>query len=518
MRFALILIVAFSIVACRQPAVEVDDGHSHEDSHSTTITKWSENLELFVEFAPIIKGQETEFIIHLTKLSDFKPVTSGSVELDLQPHGGEPQVFKAEEMSRPGIFQPAIKMDNAGEYDCVIRFSGENLEDEFDIGHVEVFESLADMEEQEHDDSHAGHSHGEAAHDEESGDITFLKEQQWKTGFATAHGRFMKVKSSITAIAEVIPHQHGYAEVVAPVDGYLKVEHNETMVIPGTTIKKGDLLATVCPHVGRANTWTERKLSFEQAIKNFERAENLLQRNAISQKEYEEIRQQYMIEKTGYETLLGANGNRSGTAGDGCNHFELTAPISGIVAAVDVLPGQTINAGQKLLTIVDPSIVWLRADVYEKDYYKLGRPDGATLFIPGLDEHLHLAGDEMVLLNKSDLVDRENRTIPVLFEIQNRGRLLKIGQVIQAEIYTSEQQESWCVPEDAILDEDFQKVIFVQHGGESFEKRVITPGPHFNGWVAIKEGLEPHERIVTKGAYQIRLASVTTQVGHAHVH
>ena len=527
-----LLLTSLALLSCNRnqtPDAALDDHGEHMNS----VTMWSNQMELFMEFAPLISNQESEFIVHLTKLENFKPVTSGQLSFVFDSHSGQPQTIIVDGVTRDGIFLKKITIKNPDEYDVILKYNGEGFSEIFDLGHIEVFADKAELEEHIHGDVERKQENGDVDNDSDhqhadehetdnqthsASDITFLKEQQWKTDFQTAFGRKMKVKSSITAISEVIPHQHGYAEVVSPVDGYLNVAHNDEMVIPGTPVKKGDLLAVVCPHVGRSNTWTERKLSFERAEKDFERAKNLLERNAISQREFEEIRQDYLIEKSGFETLINTYGADINLEDSTCGHFQLKAPIDGIVAEVQVLPGQTVDAGAKLVTIIDPSVVWLRADIYEKDYYKLGKPDGATLYVSGLDEHIHLNANELLLLNKSDLVNKQNRTIPVLFEIVNKDHKLKIGQIVQAEIYTADEQESLCVPEDAILDEDSQNVVFVQHEGESFEKRVVKPGPHFNGWVAIEDGLHLGERVVTQGVYRLKLASVTTAVGSAHVH
>jgi membrane fusion protein, heavy metal efflux system len=555
MKKAFFLIIASLVLfGCNQtqsPDTAID-AHDHGDNMNS-VTMWSDQMELFMEFAPLISKQESQFIVHLTKLENFKPVTSGQLSFVFEPHGGQPQTIVVDGVARDGIFLKNITIEKPDEYDVLLKYSGEGITETFDLGHIEVFADEAEMEahvhgeadhahtdedaDHAHTDDHDETAHGEDGHDhdDDSGhqpaddqqaddhahgaaDITFLKEQQWKTEFQTAFGRIMKIKSSIMAISEIIPHQHGYAEVVSPVEGYLNIAHNEEMVIPGTRINKGDVLVVVCPHVGRSNTWTERKLSYERAEKNFDRAKNLLERNAISQREFEEIRQDYLIEKAGFETLVNTYGAEINLEDPTCGHFQLKAPIDGIVAEVLVLPGQTVEAGANLVTIIDPSVVWLRADIYEKDYYKLGKPDGATLYVSGLDEHLHLNANELLLLNKSDLVNKQSRTVPVLFEIANKDRKLKIGQVVQADIYTANEQESLCVPEDAILDEDSQKVVFVQHEGEAFEKRVVKPGPHYNGWVAIKDGLHKGERVVTQGVYFLKLASVTTAVGAAHVH
>ncbi|GAB1372852.1 hypothetical protein MASR1M45_29150 [Candidatus Kapaibacterium sp.] len=52
-----------------------DHGHSHGDGEidNLKITKFSDKYEIFAEINPFVVGNESEFIIHYTKLSDLKP-------------------------------------------------------------------------------------------------------------------------------------------------------------------------------------------------------------------------------------------------------------------------------------------------------------------------------------------------------------------------------------------------------------------------------------------------------------
>jgi len=59
----------------------------------------------------------------------------------------------------------------------------------------------------------------------------------------------------------------------------------------------------------------------------------------------------------------------------------------------------------------------------------------------------------------------------------------------------------------------------VMLGGESFERRVLRLGIRDGDYVQVKSGLEPGERIVTRGAYLVRLAAASpAEAGHGHAH
>lgn len=531
MKVVFIILTGLFLVGCSAKKSAIENAHEHEhEGLATTVTEWSDDFELFAEIAPLVVGEHVDAIIHLTRLSDYKPVAIGSVRLVFHPHAGEAQPFVAE-LSKPGIFISPIEMAQAGLYDVEIIIETDETTVAFDAGHIQVYADDAEMERLAHNSEIDDHNHAHARNIEsdekndhtdehESGAteniITFLKEQQWRTDFATTLVQEREVVATVMAVSEIIPHQHGYAEVVAPVDGLLLVEHNQEMAVPGKHVKKGDQLLVLCPPIGASNTWLDRQLEFERAKREFERAEKLYARDAISQREYEQIKQTYIIEKTSYETLLQNFSAGELQAGSSC--LLLRSPIDGIVADIAVLPGQNISAGQQLLKVIDPSIVWIRSQIFEKDMERLGHPAGLSIRLQGSDRLIEFNKNDFELLSKGVMIDPATRTIPVVFEVKNPDNRLKIGQIVQTEIHTTQSQNMLAVPASAVIDEEIDKIVFIQVEGESFEKRSVRTGPVYGDWVAILDGLDGGERIVTKGAYAVKLASANVSVGGAHVH
>lgn len=63
------------------------------------------------------------------------------------------------------------------------------------------------------------------------------------------------------------------------------------------------------------------------------------------------------------------------------------------------------------------------------------------------------------------------------------------------------------------------KYVFVQTGGESFVKRFITIGVDNGREVEILKGLRAGERVVSEGAYFVKLASLAGSLpAHSHEH
>ncbi len=517
---ALILVLA-SCAAEKGP--DEHEGHDHEE-HTISVTIWESGIELFTEFHAPVRGEKTEFLIHLTRLEDFKPAADGRVNVVLRESGRIAASGSADHQSRKGIWIVEVDAPEPGDYEVAVSYNGAGST-VFEAGTVTTF---ATEEEAAHageaafreNAGHEGHDH---SHGHDHGDdvetVAFLKEQQWNTEFLVEEIHKVRMRASFPTVAEVVPRQSGYAEIVAPVDGYLRIDHNQDMAVPGRKVRVDDPLLTLCPPLEGAGSWIERRFAYDRAKKEFERAERLIAREAISQREYDEIRKTWLVEKASFETITqGVSAETAPDSETGEIHLILKSPVSGIVASVDIMPGQTVAAGQKLLTIVDPSVVWLRADMFEKDYYKMGIPRGAELKVPGMDSAMRIEEGDLKLLSRGGIFDRESMTIPVIFEIENTGDLLKIGQVVQMDIYTSEEIAAVAVPERSIIDEDYARYVFVQHGGESFEKRAIKTGARSGGLVEITEGLRAGERVVTRGAYSVKLASSKSETGAAHVH
>ena len=124
----------------------------------------------------------------------------------------------------------------------------------------------------------------------------------------------------------------------------------------------------------------------------------------------------------------------------------------------------------------------------------------------------------MRVLTTGGALDPATRTIPVLIEVTNSSGHLLVNESSPVELYASEGDSAVAVPRTAVYEDNGLDVVFVQVGGESFEKRQVVLGPHHAGWVSIVEGLLPGERVVTLGGYHVKLASTSAEIGHGHAH
>lgn len=471
-----------------------EDEHEHDEAQSIAVTLWTPNMEMFTEYEIPVKGEKIKFIIHLTKLADFSPVRSGKVILKFKNNTGSIIADKEQtELLREGIFTPVITFKDKGKVTGSITYIGEGINETFDLGMIVVYGDHQNIPEDKNGDSDK---------------ISFLKEQQWKTEFETEEVRKMNIRPSIKAIGEVIPRQQDHVAVTAPLAGVLDPAVNRYMAAPGSYVKKGDVIALLAPQAGAGESWQQVKLALSQAKDRYQRAEKLIKNGAVSKREYEDLRREYLLLKAGFpENSREKN-----------NYFSVNAPISGIIEKLYALPGRYLEKGDTILHITNRSKVWLQLNIYEIDLDKINNPSGADIRTTGTEGVIPVSSENLRLLSKRGTFDKQTGSVPFIFEVTNPEMKLKIGQMVEARLYTDIEKEALCVPLSAVYNDEARKVIFIQSGGESFEKRTVRTGSVFRGYIEILSGAATGEHVVSKGAYFVKLAGTSTPIGHGHTH
>lgn len=170
------------------------------------------------------------------------------------------------------------------------------------------------------------------------------------------------------------------------------------------------------------------------------------------------------------------------------------------------------------MTIVDAGTVWLEARVYESDFRGLGTPVGLYVNGGGADGGWSVDEQGLKVLSSGGALDPATRTIPVLLEVANAEGRLSIDETVPVELVAAGGATGLVVPREAVYRDEGVEVVYVQAGGESFERRVVRVGARHAGLVTILDGLRPGERVVTRGGYHVKLASTTREIGHGHAH
>ena len=107
--------------------------------------------------------------------------------------------------------------------------------------------------------------------------------------------------------------------------------------------------------------------------------------------------------------------------------------------------------------------------------------------------------------------------MPVYFALDNRTGLLP-GAAVDV-FLRSAATPALVVPVSAVMEEQGSYYVYVQTGGESFQKRELRLGASNGLLVQVLSGIREGERVVVRGAYQIKLSVASaTMPAHGHEH
>lgn len=116
------------------------------------------------------------------------------------------------------------------------------------------------------------------------------------------------------------------------------------------------------------------------------------------------------------------------------------------------------------------------------------------------------------------VVDPHSRTVTVRYEVPNKEGLLRLGMFADVMVETGRRDAAIVVPQEAVVDDSGEPIVYVQTGGESFERRGVQRGLRDGDNVEIRQGVSAGERVVIDGAYAIRLSTLAGGVPEHHHH
>lgn len=490
-----------------------EDAHGHDHGGGIVITDFTGETELFVEFPALAVGRESPFAAHFTRLDSFEPVDSGRLVVRLSGGGAPDETFEAGPADTPGIFRPVAKPRNAVMRNLSFELQAEDFTAVHRVGQYQVYESA-------HDADHAA----PAEEREAAGLIPFLKEQQWKVDFAIAPVVVRQLSGSVPAPGVLSPAPGGEAYLVAQTDGIVRAGGDRFPQI-GDQVEAGQIVAWLSPHLGGEQDYAgivaERvatRAAHDAARADRARVEDLLAEGAVSRRRLEEAQ---AAERSARARLDAANarleaveGNKFAEAG-----FAVRAPVAGRIVQVAVGRGQFVKPGDPMFRIVDLRTLRLIADVAEIDAVDMHAPTGAWFTPTGGEEIFELTPGNSRLIAAGGAVDPVKRTVPVVFEFENPDRRLRASMSVSSHIRTGTAFEGPSIPASAVIDDAGQSVVFVMADAENWERRVVRIAVRDGSYVGIATGIEPGERVASRGAYLIYLAATgPAEAGHGHAH
>lgn len=176
-----------------------------------------------------------------------------------------------------------------------------------------------------------------------------------------------------------------------------------------------------------------------------------------------------------------------------------TAPRDGVVLERNVVDGMRAMPGDVMFRIADVSVVWALVDIAERDLPMVAVGQPVTVRPRGYIDRVFTG--EIALIYPQ--INMTTRTARVRVELANPDGVLLADMYVEAEVATGAAEPVVAVPTSAVIDSGDRQVVMVDKGEGRFEPRDVKLGARGEGFVAILDGIDEGDEVVTTGNFLI---------------
>lgn len=177
----------------------------------------------------------------------------------------------------------------------------------------------------------------------------------------------------------------------------------------------------------------------------------------------------------------------------------LRAPFDGVIDHVMREQGEFVDVGAPLLRVVQVHKVKVRVGIPERDITHFAVGDPVTVRLDALQGR-SFAGRIYRIATSADLA---THTFPTEIELDNAAGDFKPGMIARVDLVRKAYPDSLMIPLFTAILLDEGRVAFVEEDGMA-QMRPIEVGIVQGSEVQVTKGLNPGDRLIVKGQYDVR--------------
>ena len=278
----------------------------------------------------------------------------------------------------------------------------------------------------------------------------------------------------------------------------------------GQAVTNGSALVEVdSPDFGQALSAARTAVAnLAAADKSNVRTKELLAHGAAAQKDLEASEAAYLAALAERDRAEAVLANFGGSDKSTNELYVLRAPLAGVIVDKSLNPGQELRADMmlgnvpqtfnSLLTISDPTKLWLQLDVPEKELSVLAT--GEKLIVHS--EAFPVKAFEGTVDKIGDSMDPATRTVKVRGRVANPQGLLKAEMYVTVDVVRNIAKLAGAgveVSSKALFQKGNDNYLFVEEAPRHFVRRQVTVGTEKDNLAPIFAGVKPKEKVVTEG-------------------
>lgn len=225
------------------------------------------------------------------------------------------------------------------------------------------------------------------------------------------------------------------------------------------------------------------------------------EQEVFQQSEYLEMWEEYQA--TGMvpeeaQDLLEASKNADEQAVEGTGLVTVTSPSNGTVNGLEVGSGDSVTAGETILTLADEKELYASLQVNEAGISNVEVGQGVVLTgvgFSGMSFQGSVVDIAEEAVQKTSVSGKET-VVEVTVSIDEPSEKIKPGYTVKASITTQHAENTLLIPYSAVLaDEDGREYIYVVQEGRAVKQPITTKTEYTNG-VSVQESLTKGQEII----------------------
>ena len=307
-----------------------------------------------------------------------------------------------------------------------------------------------------------------------------------------------EVTTFIEVTGSVQPDQEGASRILPYLGGTVR----RIFVKAGDSVKKGDaLVSVVCPEV------TDTYSSYLSALSQLSQAERIYGLNtqlfevgAVTKNEVllsEANKRQLTAVVEGLKNKLVIYGYSADNDGvikkQASDTVLIKAPMNGFVADIQAHVGDKVDVSSPLMTVADPTKIFVVANVYDTDIRRVKKGKKVTFYADVFPDVAFQGSITYV----SDVSDTDSKTVKTFIRVDSGKELFKQNMFLKLRI---EDQKKWLpmIPQSAMVYRDGKFYVYfpVNIKERKCELKEIKPFKEVSGKLMAVEGVSEGQEIV----------------------
>jgi membrane fusion protein, copper/silver efflux system len=175
------------------------------------------------------------------------------------------------------------------------------------------------------------------------------------------------------------------------------------------------------------------------------------------------------------------------------------APQDGEIIERTAVNGMRAAPGDVLFRIADHDVVWVLADVAERDLSLIEVGQKASVRIRAYPDRVFVGNVTLIYPH----LMAETRTARIRIELPNPDEALRPDMYADVEIATGTEAPVVTVSSSAVIDSGERQIVLLDKGEGRFEPRAVKLGRRGDGRIEIKEGLAENDKVVVSANFLI---------------